>query len=639
MSGAMAKSSKNQWKYRPLLTETLPYEVPVIFFNDRFYYAFARACVDAEVAKALKKLLFPPNKYTQPYNYNIRKDQLRTTELSIIHPLWQAEICEAYATYEGSLLSYCAKSEYSLRRPTSVASVYAANNLAYGKSAAKVGLVHEEVAADELDPSHIISYFVYGKYNLLSKFYESKEFIRMEKKFPLMRTLDISKCFYNIYTHSISWAIKGKQFSKENSNAFSFEGRLDKLMQWANYNETNGIVVGPEFSRIFAEIILQDIDLQVQRQLAKDNLHEGAQYSIRRYVDDYSVFAQSLEDLDKIERVISENLRKYKLYLNSKKNLTLARPFISSLSLARIELGEILSELKTLTKDDSISSKASANKLKTVLRSVRGVVKKHGVEFGYVSGWIISTLIRVVTGAGFRAKSSKEDSASDAWLDVVRPSLELAFYVCALDLRVRTTYSLCQIIKAIFDAREALSPGHFDQIQHLIAEELGNLIKSASNIKSEGRQDYVELYNILICGAHFLKSEFTQSTHVRATLASLLNSEFSYFKFITLKFSFLGDQDSISHLSELNKLARAFLTSGPNYQQCSERFLLLCDLLGSPDIENSEKRAIYEETVGGQMSAKTMESLSSLVGFVDWGAVNMEHLLRRKELRPVYAMA
>ncbi|QGW84766.1 antiviral reverse transcriptase Drt3b [Variovorax paradoxus] len=635
----MAKSNKKQWKYRPLLTETLPYEVPVIFFNDRFYYALARTCPDPEVSKALEKLFLPINRYTQPYNYSIRKDQLRTTELSIIHPLWQVEICETYASYEGSLLSYCAKSEYSLRKPIAIASVFAANRLTNGISAAKVGLVHAEVAADELDPSHITSYFVYGKYNLLSKFFESKEFIRLEKKFPLMRTLDISKCFYNIYTHSISWAIKGKQFSKENSNAFSFEGRLDKIMQCANYNETNGIVVGPEFSRIFAEIILQDVDSKIQRQLLKEDLYEGAHYSIRRYVDDYSVFAHSTEDLDKIERVISENLRAYKLYLNSKKNLTLARPFISSLSLARIELSEILDELRALTKDDAISSKASAVKIRSMLRNVRGVVKSHGVEFGYISGWIIAALIRVVTSAGLRAKSSTPDLVSDIWLDVVRPSLDLAFYVCALDFRVRTSYSLCQIIKAIFDARDHLKPGHFDQIQHLIAEELGSLVKSSAYIKTEGRQDYVELYNILICGTHFLKSAFTQNGPVRATLASLLNSEFSYFKYITLKFCFLGDQSSDAHLAELNKLARAFLISGPEHRQCSERFLLLCDLLSSPDIQNKEKRSIYEETVGGQMSAKAMDSLASLVGFVDWGAVNMEHLLRRKELRPVYAMA
>ena len=40
-------------------------------------------------------------------------------------------------------------------------------------------------------------------------------------------------------------------------------------MQEMNYNETNGIVIGPEFSRIFAEVILQQIDTSVERELLK----------------------------------------------------------------------------------------------------------------------------------------------------------------------------------------------------------------------------------------------------------------------------------------------------------------------------------------------------------------------------------
>ena len=35
-------------------------------------------------------------------------------------------------------------------------------------------------------------------------------------------------------------------------------------MQNLNYGETNGIVIGPEFSRIFAELILQEIDKSVK---------------------------------------------------------------------------------------------------------------------------------------------------------------------------------------------------------------------------------------------------------------------------------------------------------------------------------------------------------------------------------------
>src|SRR3546814_11912929 len=91
------------------------------------------------------------------------------------------------------------------------------------------------------------SYFAYGKYNLLGKFIGSREFIRLEGRYLRYRTLDISKCFYNVYSHTITWAVKDKLLAKEFKSAYSFEAQFDKLMQRANYNETNGIVVGPDF--------------------------------------------------------------------------------------------------------------------------------------------------------------------------------------------------------------------------------------------------------------------------------------------------------------------------------------------------------------------------------------------------------
>src|SRR3546814_6195653 len=72
-------------------------------------------------------------------------------------------------------------------------------------------------------------------------------------------------------------------------------------MQRANYNETNGIVVGPEFSRVFAEIILQRVDQKVIANLAVNGLVFNRDYEIRRYVDDFFVFSNATEILDKVE--------------------------------------------------------------------------------------------------------------------------------------------------------------------------------------------------------------------------------------------------------------------------------------------------------------------------------------------------
>ncbi len=104
------------------------------------------------------------------------------------------------------------------------------------------------------------SYFSYDGYTLLYKFYDSLKFQSLEKKFACYLRFDIAKCFSSIYTHSISWAVKGKTYSKENAGRASpFDDQFDKYIRNMNEGEeTNGIIVwSPEFSRDFAEIILQ----------------------------------------------------------------------------------------------------------------------------------------------------------------------------------------------------------------------------------------------------------------------------------------------------------------------------------------------------------------------------------------------
>ncbi|MFN8135210.1 MAG: hypothetical protein U0Z17_08290 [Bacteroidales bacterium] len=53
----------------------------------------------------------------------------------------------------------------------------------------------------------------------------------------------------------------------------------------------NGIVVGPEISRIFAEIILQNVDINVLNILEKEGRKYEVDYEARRYVDDYFIFS------------------------------------------------------------------------------------------------------------------------------------------------------------------------------------------------------------------------------------------------------------------------------------------------------------------------------------------------------------
>jgi hypothetical protein len=635
----MGKAFSKQWLHRPLLTETLPYEVPVIFTNDRFHRGVSWKSDDPATQSALAKLFAPVKKYTKPYNYQIRKDATRSTTLSIIHPLWQVELCGIYTDHEGSLLSYCSKSEFSLRRPFSVASVYAEKITS--NATPKEGIVQVASDTEEFDPAHVVSYFTYTKFNLLSKFFNSREFLRHEERFSLMRTLDISKCFYNIYTHTVSWAVKDKEFAKEHANAHSFEARFDRAMQMGNYNETHGIIVGPELSRIFAEIILQEADSRVQRDLLGASLRHEVDYVIRRYVDDFYIFANTEEQLDKIERTVAKHLEVFKLYLNTQKIRTYTRPFITPLTLARAELREVTHAVEALAKDDSKPANLRAKGIRLALHEVRGIVSRHSIEIANLSGLLLGWLRRLIEQIQHRLRTEPAVVSADTWLELIRAAVDVSLYVCALDLRVRTTYSLCQIVKSVFEAKALVPEAHFDQIQHIIGERLISFTSALSADSETAEEDMIELFNILICGTHFLGNAFTENSKIRNLLTDLLNGKnVTYFRYIVLKFCFLTDSVTFSkELDSLNAIIQKRLLTGEDPRRSSEQYLLLCDYLSSPDVEEVHKRSVFNHCFGGVISTAAMASVTSLIGFVDWNVVNVEHTLRRKELRPVYAVA
>ena len=157
--------------------------------------------------------------------------------------------------------------------------------------------------------------------------------MRLETKFPHLRTVDVSKCFFNMYSHSVTWAVKEKGFSKAHASKYTFEGRFDQIMQKANYNETNGIPVGPEFSRVFAEVIFQRIDLNIID--AMKPLVFDQDYTFRRYVDDFFLFAKNPEVIDKISKCVHSCLEEYKLYPNAQKQSDFFRPFVTNITRAK----------------------------------------------------------------------------------------------------------------------------------------------------------------------------------------------------------------------------------------------------------------------------------------------------------------
>jgi len=127
---------------------------------------------------------------------------------------------------------------------------------------------------------------------------------------------DITRFYPSIYTHSIAWAAYGKDRVKRQMGYYngSLADRLDVLVRSCNRNQTIGIPIGPETSRIIAEVISARIDEGFTNKRCE--LPEGA---VDRLQDDWVVGVDTLEEAEKILSLISALYREFGLEINGSK--------------------------------------------------------------------------------------------------------------------------------------------------------------------------------------------------------------------------------------------------------------------------------------------------------------------------------
>lgn len=341
-------------KLRTLLTDVLPYELPLWFSNFTMYQRFSTP-LHYNAYKNISGLDFNSKSGVYiPLNYLVgRGGDKSPRAISIMHPAAQLKVCDFYSEYDELIKYFCTKSPFSLRYP------YRKSTKFYGKIQEGSKLTEGVEGADE---ERIVSssYFKYKKYPFLYRFFDSYEYHKLEKQFCSMLQVDISKCFPSIYTHSIGWAVKNKRLAKAKPKAHgSFDGEFDNLMQLTNYRETNGIIIGPEVSRIFAEIILQKIDLDLVHKMKQNNYCISKDYDFRRYVDDYFVFFSSVNVKNFFIKSLELSLLEYKMYLNEAKTTLMSRPFATNISLAKHALSRAVGEYfssRYKDKDENIKS-------------------------------------------------------------------------------------------------------------------------------------------------------------------------------------------------------------------------------------------------------------------------------------------
>lgn len=363
-------------KERVVFSDVLPYELPLIFSNRYFYRFLVRNGIWIEISRegqdtlhwnktedkgilGLLAIIFC-RKISEfegkdslllnvhdlkriPFVYSIQHKPLKHRFLSLIHPANQIKVVDLYNRYKDAIIYLCSKSNFSIRYPSKVACYFyykdRLHHVLMGKKTDKMEMYFNEY-------ENLKTFFSYKRYTNIYKFYEDYRYQRAEKKFSRLLKMDVQNCFDSIYTHSIAWAINGGVDIYKDT----FEGKCDgsvgvlwdKMMQEMNYNETNGIVIGPECSRIFAEVIMQYVDQMVEQQLLIKGYRNKVDYECYRYVDDYFFFYNSEAVKVDAEQLFQMYLKEFKLSLSQEKNKTFERPFVTEITKAKIAIDDLL---------------------------------------------------------------------------------------------------------------------------------------------------------------------------------------------------------------------------------------------------------------------------------------------------------
>lgn len=480
---ATKKRKLNTSPYRVLLSDVLPYEVPMFFtmtnlykwadrvklgFNDdRILIIKRKKYKDLKSAQAFLNIVngdVSRPKYS--YSYFINKDGKETgRELTLIHPYDAMRIVFFYKDCDGQIINSCRRSQFSLRYPHHVAiSVKIKEPLV-------PTLVKKYTSYKVTEPR---TYFSYQKYNNINAFYDNKQFLRLQSQYRKYYKSDIHHCFDTIPAEKLyEAAYLTDKMALDNNN---FANRFYGLMKDMRI-KANGIIIGPEFSRLYAEIILQRIDNEIMADMEKAGQILHQDYECFRYLDDMFVFYDSDKTLELFKKIYAYRLMSWGMTPNDKKEEFATTPFITAQSIAKNEIEALLNEtfINKLVDSSSHGEIKSMNppvpysfNATNFYQQLLTIIKKNGVELSKVSSYLLTR---------FQKKSLKAinefddilgkyiEAAEEGMLDeegrqnlnrylsgmafFLRQLLKVTFLIFESDIRMSTSIKTVMIVDSI----------------------------------------------------------------------------------------------------------------------------------------------------------------------------------------------
>ncbi|MFT9848078.1 RNA-directed DNA polymerase [Aneurinibacillus sp. REN35] len=476
---------KSRKKPVALLTDTLPVELPIIFSNKKLYEHIVNNIEDwnsitFKDSKTNKNLL----RYTVPYTFLINKNDSEKRKMRLVHPLAQLQITKFIEVYDSVIINFFVQNNlFSIRYPNGI------NN--FQKKIPEKFLEETTWVLDSTSENNenireefIKNYFNLSRFPKITDFYKSYYLKHIEVKYRFLTKLDYQQCFDSIYTHSLDWAYLGdKEIAKENldNSLERFSGLLDKVAQTINYNETNGIVVGPEFSRTLAEFVLTRLDNTLYSKLLEQGIIFKRDYEIVRFIDDIFIFYNDSNVGELIENEIKIISLDYKLSINDNKKVIEKRPFLRN----HLWVPKLKKELQTIF-NYLISTEIEATRFcyDNFYENIRLLLHEYNEHGKYIVSYSISSFEKKIKKI---IKNIEAKNDEELLYFHFSRLIDLFTFLLTYSLKSENVFKLSRIILMM---KKSAEKANFD-INDLIFMKLFNVLKF-------NKDKFVDLLNIIL---------------------------------------------------------------------------------------------------------------------------------------------
>ena len=720
-------------KERVLFSDVLPYECPIIFSNRYLYRFLAKYLwvgekqkvdnitwnilkqskrLDEKDANAFAALLFGCyekgkgigtlqhrlNALFYPYHFNIAHKPNKNRTLSIIHPYSQWQVVEFYNQYKYSILYLCNQSKYSLRKPHKIAQYFYYRDRLHRKL---LGHESDKVELFFNEYENLKTYFSYEKYSNIYKFYEDDRYQRAEKKFKHLIKFDLQSCFDSIYTHTISWATAGgadKVKVLPGYNGSWVGDAFDNLMQSVNARETNGIVIGPEFSRIFAEIILQYIDQKVEQELLNkkhpnESIRHKSDYECYRYVDDYFLFYNDEKDRNLFLESLIKWLKEFKFQISPSKTEEFERPFITKITIAKHRIDDLFSDIFSTPLWEEVESNLGGEKeedtedvgsdkdkeilyrkfniylpANSVNTRIKAIVREGGIEYRDIANYLLEKMSQRLDAflnryeMGFKKYErlmSKEDTNKDEvellaqgvqrkLTSYLVSLIDVAFFVFNSNRQVNTTLKLQKIMNTI--VIYAKRHGDFksnpdirfqttskDIIFKKIQDEIALVLATTDSHRNTLHESlYLLILSKELGSAYLFAPEVIKSFIEKSEL------QYNLFACIILMYYYANHKcyDTQKTLLKEEILKKYRLIAESERRRNSELTILTADMMTCPFVDDAYKQSLLilmgiTETEDQQMIIRFAKKQKYI--FTRWTMFNLNKELQAKISQEVYS--